>query len=806
MGASLMSKPTFRAVLGFALVLLLAGCREDNPAYLGKSPPRDSAPAPGNDVPLADASPDTTVPPDDVVSLPDGTPDASPASGPDEGPQGDPDASAVGGDVAPDSGADRKREPDLLPGHDDAGDVLPIPTDAADAKRDGRSDGLDARDVQPVEEVLARDAEPEGAVPSDAPSEGARDATDGPALDLPRDVPTPNDVPVMADQADEVAVDSGPICQEHATREVLTPDNPLVGACHAGSQVCSNGTWVQVTAEVLPADSDPCNGIDDNCNGIVDEDCSDTCIVVAPDGDDEGDGSAQKPFGTIERAITAAGATDGGSGVRVCVVGGDSCSASARYAIDGQLVMSDGVAVQGNYALSSGGLRYCGANTPPTTTIEFKAIEQGVLFNQTISARTELSGFSIARFGDSSPGSASISAVLVAGAQKVALSRIFITDGPSARNSYGVYLSGGGQAIIVGSAIGGGRGRENAVGVYVDGSTVELRNNCDSLAGGRCTTTCDDEEASLGIRGRDVLATADTGIGSSAVFITNAPAPSTVVANMLCGGPSNLSESAASGAGVAALRCDSGGCGTVKANTIAGGTGRSSIGLALTGRSAVVDGNRIESGCGESTSTGVLLEYSSARLQNNLILGSRCSSGGGPPPTFRGLHMVFGGDPSAAGGEPSVSSNDIEPQSKSTDCRSFGVLVDRTDTAELVAGSLRNNIVSAGICSERYGVSESERAALRAFDHNDLYAPEAGTTPVVLYRRNGVDVTAAMLSNDSKNISELPGYVSATDLHLVSGSKCVDRGTVTDAPSEDADGTTRPQGDGFDIGAFELKK
>ena len=45
---------------------------------------------------------------------------------------------------------------------------------------------------------------------------------------------------------------------------------------------------------------------------------------------------------------------------------------------------------------------------------------------------------------------------------------------------------------------------------------------------------------------------------------------------------------------------------------------------------------------------------------------------------------------------------------------------------------------------------------------------------------------------------------AANDYHLVAGSPAVDAGTATDAPATDIVGTPRPQGAGYDIGAYEL--
>jgi hypothetical protein len=55
------------------------------------------------------------------------------------------------------------------------------------------------------------------------------------------------------------------------------------------------------------------------------------------------------------------------------------------------------------------------------------------------------------------------------------------------------------------------------------------------------------------------------------------------------------------------------------------------------------------------------------------------------------------------------------------------------------------------------------------------------------------------------NIDSVPGFTSpdSEDLHLAPGSACIDHGSPDSAAGDDFDGVLRPQGAGFDIGAFE---
>jgi len=63
---------------------------------------------------------------------------------------------------------------------------------------------------------------------------------------------------------------------------------------------------------------------------------------------------------------------------------------------------------------------------------------------------------------------------------------------------------------------------------------------------------------------------------------------------------------------------------------------------------------------------------------------------------------------------------------------------------------------------------------------------------------------------DNHNISTDPLFVKASgdpsslDLHLQSGSPCIDAGTGEGAPDHDLEGVPRPQGSGFDMGAYEF--
>ena len=62
-----------------------------------------------------------------------------------------------------------------------------------------------------------------------------------------------------------------------------------------------------------------------------------------------------------------------------------------------------------------------------------------------------------------------------------------------------------------------------------------------------------------------------------------------------------------------------------------------------------------------------------------------------------------------------------------------------------------------------------------------------------------------------RGISGPPGFVSPAwgitgDYHLKNNSPAIDMGTSLEAPDSDLDNNSRPQGNGFDLGAYEYLK
>lgn len=86
--------------------------------------------------------------------------------------------------------------------------------------------------------------------------------------------------------------------------------------------------------------------------------------------------------------------------------------------------------------------------------------------------------------------------------------------------------------------------------------------------------------------------------------------------------------------------------------------------------------------------------------------------------------------------------------------------------------------------------------------HNDLWN-NAGGDYIEIWMPWYPDI---YIVGENGNISSIPLFVGGDpfDYHLTENSSCIDTGTSVGAPDTDIDGTARPQGDGYDIGACEF--
>ncbi|HEY3498907.1 MAG TPA: MopE-related protein, partial [Polyangiaceae bacterium] len=259
-----------------------------------------------------------------------------------------------------------------------------------------------------------------------------------------------------------------------------------LGACRNTVTACTGGALAACVPNPPLSASDGCNGIDDDCDGAVDEDCPE-CLHVAPDGDD---GAAEEsagtlPFRTVQAALDYADAHRNGPN-RVCVAAGAECGATAIYMAEPGtgFTMRDGISLLGNYESTT--FTRC---TNSTTRLR-PGLDQSVVFPPGIRIQTVLDGFAIDR-----SYSANATGVSVTGASGAVLSNLAIVGAidslPIDSNvAYGVKLVDS-SALIARSTIDGGRSRETYA-VHATRSKVLIEENCSSPldANGACTGDC----------------------------------------------------------------------------------------------------------------------------------------------------------------------------------------------------------------------------------------------------------------------------------------------------------------------------
>jgi hypothetical protein len=301
-----------------------------------------------------------------------------------------------------------------------------------------------------------------------------------------------------------------------------------LGVCRATTNVCASGAIAACVPGRPSSSTDACGNGDEDCDGVIDEDCT-NCVWVATNGSDASTTPqvVTTPFATVQAAIDFA-AMDPTFSLRVCLLSNGCSSSPASFA--GSVTMASGIYVTGNWA--PGGAAQCPTNwhteiRPPDAT--------GVLFDNSIMRHTQLADVMI------TPAQASTSAgVTVSGAQTAVLAGVLIVANANVTNGYGVDVRDSGSALIVGSTIYAGRGSNEGIGVRVVGARAIIQNNCGGPldSAGRCATGCGNANVP-GIRGRQDTngARAST---SYAILLRDAPG-SVVEATSTCGEMGNES-------------------------------------------------------------------------------------------------------------------------------------------------------------------------------------------------------------------------------------------------------------------------
>jgi len=540
------------------------------------------------------------------------------------------------------------------------------------------------------------------------------------------------------------------------------------GNCQVSVPSCNLGLLgecVPNSSMAMPDDRS-CNNMDDDCDGIVDQNCQaiiDSCVHVSPSGhDDTGNGTTMFPYATIPMGIAVASMRTPGPPPPVCVAGGPTCQDRTTYTVgdSSPFLMSNGVSVYGNYeAMTWTRCPIDPAAPAPTVTIELREIG-GVRFMNTINLPTALDGFVLTR-NISGGTQASIAAVTVNGAKQVRLANLVVNDAASATATYGVNLVTGGEATITHCLLFGGAGTVESYGVRSFNSKPTILENCTDIDAtrdatrGRCTTDCS-TTPTLGIVGQAASTTSVTGVG----VLLNASPGASVETSTICGMQGtqaigvhiagdatgtviHASSITASGGGSSSLGILAEDCNNatpwIVGNALIQGQQGTTRAAGIVARGAcnpVIDGNTLISGGGDTTtgqSVGISCE-SNAATQASLcaVLGNETIQGSGIARTAQAIGVACL-DRSCA----RIAGNIVKGSSAVT--TAFGVLLHNDGTmveqnritggcgGQLAVGlqaddsfaRVQNNLINAGICPNTVITASPTNIGLHVLGAND---------------------------------------------------------------------------------------
>jgi rhodanese-related sulfurtransferase len=310
-----------------------------------------------------------------------------------------------------------------------------------------------------------------------------------------------------------------------------------LGLCATSAKACApNRTVASCQPKAAPSDTDNCGNGDEDCDGLVDEDCA-KCVHVTGFGiDAKADGSTKFPFRSIQAAVDFA-AADATRPQLVCVAAGATCmdqlpNQVVRFA-EGDartLSMKNGVSVTGGYESTNWTL--CpiavGSVVPRSTPVLVVRSPEGVLFSEAITKPTSLSGFVIER----SLGGKTSSAITIRGAKGATVTNVVVLPMRAMDVTIGVDVSAKAEALVARSDIQAGEGTVRAIAVRVKESIVGILDNCGSFDDkGRCKSACAVEGTALS------AGLSESKGGETIAVLLESATAALVQNNGLCAGP-----------------------------------------------------------------------------------------------------------------------------------------------------------------------------------------------------------------------------------------------------------------------------
>jgi hypothetical protein len=237
--------------------------------------------------------------------------------------------------------------------------------------------------------------------------------------------------------------------------------------------------------------------------------------------------------------------------------------------------------------------------------------------------------------------------------------------------------------------------------------------------------------------------------------------------------------------------------GTITGFTITGASGYGS-GIEVNGVGSVITGNIIN---GNSSYFGAAIDgnCASPTIERN-IFSYNCN-------TLTSDAVHFGNCSS-----PTIVNNIFE----NNQCRALVVTLPEGHTPLIINNTFVGNTVAVHVWRLVSQATHTYRNNILVNNGIGLEAEDGSAVDNPIWQNNLVFGNStnylgiADQTGLNSNISVDPLFVAPDDYHLSVGSPAIDSGSATDAPSNDFDGTSRPQdGDAsgtaeFDIGAFEF--
>ncbi len=104
---------------------------------------------------------------------------------------------------------------------------------------------------------------------------------------------------------------------------LATPCGSDVGACQPGEQTCIGGTW-SACSGVQPSE-EACDGVDNDCDGAVDDGVANACGGCGPAPREACEGSDEDCDGRVDEGVTNACGACGAVPEEICNAGDDDC-------------------------------------------------------------------------------------------------------------------------------------------------------------------------------------------------------------------------------------------------------------------------------------------------------------------------------------------------------------------------------------------------------------------------------------------------------------------------------------------------